>query len=219
MARFQGKDLLCVRGEHMVFSGLDFTLVSGGALVLVGPNGSGKSSLLRMMAGLLKPYAGQMTWEGENALDDLDEHGARLHYVGHHDALKSVLSAAENILFWADMRGGGRGDKAGLERALDTFDIKHLYDVPAQFLSAGQKRRVNLARIIAAPAPLWLLDEPATALDKATIKRLENAVQAHRDQGGMAVLSTHSDLKVPEAEVLDLSAFAAENALYEAFMV
>jgi len=214
-AKFHGEGLVCVRGERMVFRGLDFQVEPGGALILIGPNGAGKSSLLRLMAGLLKPYDGKLLWDGEDALDDMDEHGAKLHYVGHHDAVKPVLTANENIRFWAELRGVGA---EGVERALDALDIKHLYDMPGQFLSAGQKRRVNLARIIAAPAPLWLLDEPTTALDKATIKRLEQAIQAHRDAGGMVVLSTHSDVVMPGAKVLDLSQFAATVSFDEAEM-
>ena len=215
-AKFHGQGLVCVRGERMVFQDLDFTVEPGGALILIGPNGAGKSSLLRLMAGLLKPYAGRMMWDGDDALDDIDEHGAKLHYVGHHDAVKPVLTANENIRFWAELRGA---DAGGIERALDTLDIKHLYDVPGRFLSAGQKRRVNLARILAAPAPLWLLDEPTTALDKATIKRLEHAIQAHRDQGGMVVLSTHADVVMPGAKILDVAEFAAKASFDEAMMV
>ena len=195
-------------------------MASGDALVLIGPNGAGKSSLLRMMAGLLQPAAGVMTWkqdtDSEDVHEDMDLHGARLHYVGHHDAVKPVLSAAENIGFWAHLRGQG---EEAIQDALDTFDIKHLYDVPGRFLSAGQKRRVNLARIIAAPAPLWLLDEPTTALDKATIKRLEGAIQAHRDAGGMVVLSTHADIDTPGATVLNLADFAVSEPLDEHVMV
>jgi len=216
MTRFHGEKLVCVRGEHMVFRSLDFELNSGDALILIGPNGAGKSSLLRMMAGLLKPYDGKLLWDGEDALDDFDGHGANLHYVGHHDAVKSVLSVSENIKFWATLRGGGED---GIAEALATLDIKHLYDTPGQFLSAGQKRRVNLARIIAAPAPLWLLDEPTTALDKATIKRLEAAIQKHRDGGGMVVLSTHADVDTPGAKVLDISQFSARVSMDETVMV
>jgi len=216
MSQLHGQDLICVRGERTVFRALDFTLEAGGALILIGPNGAGKSSLLRMMAGLLKPYAGRLIWNDEDALDDMDEHGARLHYVGHHDAVKPVLSAAENIRFWAELRGGGDD---GIAQALATLDIRHLYDVPGRFLSAGQKRRVNLARIIAAPAPLWLLDEPTTALDKATIKRLEGAIGAHRDGGGMVVLSTHADVDTPGAKTLDLAKFACSDPLDEEMMV
>ncbi|OEJ69687.1 heme ABC exporter ATP-binding protein CcmA [Magnetovibrio blakemorei] len=213
---FNGDNLVCVRSERTVFRGLTFTVPAGGALTLVGPNGSGKSSLLRMMAGLLQPASGSMTWDGEDALNDMDVHGARLHYVGHHDAVKPVLTAAENIGFWARLRGGGDDTIQG---ALDVFDIKHLYDVPGRFLSAGQKRRVNLARIIAAPAPLWLLDEPTTALDKATIKRLEAAIQRHRDGGGMVVLSTHADVDTPGSQTLNLANFACSAPLDEHVMV
>ncbi|MBF0247235.1 MAG: heme ABC exporter ATP-binding protein CcmA [Alphaproteobacteria bacterium] len=216
MTLFQGEDLMCVRGERTVFRGLGFQLDAGGALVLIGPNGSGKSSLLRLMAGLLRPAEGRMTWDGEDALDEFDEHGARLHYVGHHDAVKPVLSVAENIAFWAGVRGRGED---GVRDGLATFDIAHLYDVPGRFLSAGQKRRVNLARIIAAPAPLWLLDEPTTALDKATIKRLENAIADHRSGGGMVVLSTHADIDMPGANVLNLADFACRAPLDEHVMV
>lgn len=219
-ARFKGKNLICVRSDRTVFASLNFELSAGGALILIGPNGSGKSSLLRMMAGLLQPFAGNMTWteggEAENVHEDMDLHGVRLHYVGHHDAVKPVLSAAENIGFWAHLRGQGED---AVRESLDVFDIKHLYDVPGRFLSAGQKRRVNLARIIAAPAPLWLLDEPTTALDKATIKRLEDAMQRHRDAGGMVVLSTHSDVNTPGAVTLDLADFAYQAPLDEFEMV
>ncbi|MEG3619318.1 heme ABC exporter ATP-binding protein CcmA [Magnetovibrio sp. PR-2] len=219
--QFWGEKLTCVRSERVVFHGLNFELSPGGALILIGPNGCGKSSLLRMMAGLLRPAGGNMLWanegaEPEEALDDIDEHGGRLHYVGHHDAVKPVLTAAENIEFWAHVRGGGEDT---VMDALDVFDIKHLYDVPGRFMSAGQKRRVNLARIIAAPAPLWLLDEPTTALDKATIKRLEDAVQRHRDGGGMVVLSTHADVNTPGSTTLDVSDFAYKASFDENVMV
>lgn len=218
MTRFHGESLVCVRGERTVFQGLNFTLEPGGALILIGPNGSGKSSLLRLMAGLLKPYDGRLLWDDQDALDDIDEHGAKLHYVGHHDAVKPVLTANENIRFWAELRGVDKDgvNGGGVERALAALDIQHLYDVPGRFLSAGQKRRVNLARILAAPAPLWLLDEPTTALDKATIKRLEQAIQVHRDTGGMVVLSTHADVNMPGAKVLDVAQFAARAAYAEA---
>ncbi|MCK4938910.1 MAG: ATP-binding cassette domain-containing protein, partial [Rhodospirillaceae bacterium] len=134
---FQGKDITCIRGERLVFTGLDFSVGSGGALVLIGPNGSGKSSLLRMMAGLLRPASGKMEWNGENALDDFDEHASNLHYVGHHDAVKPVLSVLENVRFWAGVRGGEVSDK-NILTALDAFAAKHLADIPGRFLSAGQ---------------------------------------------------------------------------------
>lgn len=199
MNRFSGHDLTCIRGERTVFKGLGFSLSSGEALVLTGANGSGKSSLLRLMAGLLRPAAGAVRWDDADALADPDLHHARLHYVGHLDAVKPVLTAAENVSFWAAMRGGSDvGD------ALDAFGIRHLMDVPGRFLSAGQKRRVALARVLAAPAPLWLLDEPATALDKAATGLLRDAIARHRAGGGMVVVSTHADLGLDGATGLDL---------------
>ncbi len=207
---FQGKDITCIRGERLVFTGLDFSVGSGGALVLIGPNGSGKSSLLRMMAGLLRPASGKMEWNGENALDDFDEHASNLHYVGHHDAVKPVLSVLENVRFWAGVRGGEVSDK-NILTALDAFAAKHLADIPGRFLSAGQKRRVNLARIIAAPAPLWLLDEPTTALDRASISLLDKAIKHHREGGGIVVLSTHADIDLEAATVLDISDYSLKK--------
>jgi heme exporter protein A len=208
MAVFSGHSLACVRSERVVFTRLDFSLQAGGALLLVGPNGSGKSSLLRVMAGLLKPAAGHLAWDGADVADDKDAHGARLHYVGHHDAVKPVLSVAENVRFWAELWADTPGDVATrVAGALDAFAIGHLAEVPGRFLSAGQKRRVNLARIIAAPAPLWLLDEPTTALDKATIAELENLIAAHRSAGGMVVASTHTDIGLDGAATLSMTDF------------
>jgi len=204
MTAFDGKDLTCVRGGRIVFRGLDFSIESGGALVLIGPNGSGKSSLLRLMAGLLKPAEGVVSWDGEGIGEDPEAHGGRLHYVGHLDAVKPVLSVAENVAFWARLRNGGAPTGGSVSIALDTLAIGHLAEVPGRFLSAGQKRRVNLARIIAAPAPLWLLDEPTTALDKATIRALEDGIARHRGGGGMVVVSTHTDMDLGDFRVLDL---------------
>lgn len=209
MATFTGQDLLCIRGERLVFSNLNFSLQSGGALVLIGHNGAGKSSLLRMMAGLLSPKAGEMRWQGEPILDDMDEHRERLHYVGHHDAVKPVLTVEENLMFWAGLRSDEAHARPNFIEALEVFSIAHLIDVPGRFLSAGQKRRVSLARIIASKSPVWLLDEPTTALDKASIKKLENVMEKHRSTGGMVVLSTHANVNITDPEVLDVGDFVA----------
>lgn len=208
MSVFCGQNLICVRGERTVFTGLDFSLDAGGALVLIGPNGSGKSSLLRLMTGLLPAASGTVTWENTGIDEDPEAHGGRLHYVGHYDAVKPVLSVTENVAFWASLRGG----QADVTAALDVFGIAHLADVPGRFLSAGQKRRVNLARIVAAPGPLWLLDEPTTALDKETIAALEATIATHRAGGGMVVISTHSEMHLGDFEVLDLADFAIRQA-------
>ncbi|MCP5366211.1 MAG: heme ABC exporter ATP-binding protein CcmA [Hyphomicrobiales bacterium] len=207
MTIFAGEGLVCIRGERTVFAGLDFALGPGGALVLVGPNGSGKSSLLRLMAGLLRPAAGALTWGGAAVAEDPEGHNGRLHYVGHLDAVKPVLSVTENLLFWARLRGQGAAAPDRVAAALATLGIGHLADLPGRFLSAGQKRRVNLARILAAPADLWLLDEPTTALDRASIAVLEGAIAAHRAGGGRVVVSTHADIALDGAAALDLADF------------
>jgi len=212
MSDFSGTELICVRSERTVFSNLDFKIEDGGALVLIGPNGSGKSSLLRLMAGLLKPYHGALSWNGEETREDPESHGGRLHYVGHHDAVKPVLSVAENISFWASLRNGGTHTGGAVQSALEAFGIAHLANVPGRFLSAGQKRRVNLARIIASPAPLWLLDEPTTALDKETIAALEGLIAKHREGGGMVVISTHSDMQLDDYTLLNLADYRAGRA-------
>ena len=213
MPEFTGRTLTCIRGERLVFSQLDFTIGDGGALLLVGPNGSGKSSLLRIMAGLLRAAAGTIAWDGAAIGEDRDAHNVRLHYVGHQDAVKPVLTVAENVGFWAGLGGGpGSSSADGVEAALDTFGIGHLAGVPGRFLSAGQRRRVNLARLVASPAALWLLDEPTTALDRATIGRLEEAIGRHREAGGMVSVCTHVDLAIDGAEFLDLDRFSGHGA-------
>lgn len=208
--RFVGQGLTCIRGERLVFAGLDFAVESGGALVLIGANGSGKSSLLRLMAGLLRPALGDLTWNGEAIAADRESHGGRLHYLGHLDAVKPVLDVRENVAFWAGLRPGG--GPAATADALAAFGIGHLAEVPGRFLSAGQRRRVGLARLLAAPAPLWLLDEPTTALDRAAVADLEAAIAAHRQGGGMVVVATHTEIALADAETLDLSAFTAGAA-------
>lgn len=207
MSVFSGHDLICVRGERLVFKNLSYSVQSGGALVLIGPNGTGKSSLLRMMASLLRPYHGHLAWDGQPVKEDPEAHRARTHYVGHHDAIKPVLTVEENLAFWAGLRTDNPDTRKTFEDALRIFDIAHLIDVPGRFLSAGQKRRVNLARVVAAPAPVWLLDEPTTALDKASIKALERLMDDHRKSGGMVILSTHQDVELDQPDVLDLAEF------------
>lgn len=203
---FIGENLLCIRGERLVFEHLNFSVSGGGAMVLSGPNGSGKSSLLRMMAGLLPPVAGTLSRDGVSVADDPEGHRTSLHYVGHLDAVKSVLTVAENVSFWAGLRGDGTKATA----ALKTFGLVALAATPARLLSAGQRRRLNLARIAASDAPLWLLDEPAVGLDRSSVAILVDLIAGHRARGGIVILSTHTDLDVSEAQTLELDAFAAE---------
>lgn len=204
------RDLACLRGARLVFAGLDFTLAAGGALVLVGHNGSGKSSLLRLLAGLSRPLTGALLWQGVPVADDPDAHRARLRYAGHLDAVKPALTALENLLVWAGL-DGLPDPKGRALAALASVELSHVTDLPGRYLSAGQKKRVNLARLALAPAavaPLWLLDEPATALDRDSVARMAASIQVHRAAGGLVVLSTHSPIDLPGAVHLDLSRFA-----------
>ena len=209
MTDFVGRQLLCARGGRTVFADLDFRIAAGGALVLAGPNGSGKSSLLRLMAGLARPAAGVLAWGGNDVAEDPATHRARVHYVGHLDAVKPALTVAENLGFWAALCGGSDGAEARTRAALDAFGIAQLGDVPGRYLSAGQRRRLNLARILAASAPLWLLDEPKTALDTDAAERVDAAIASHRAEGGMVVMSMHGGSLPEGAVVLDLAAFPA----------
>lgn len=205
-ARFSGHNLACLRGERMVFARMDLDLKAGEALLLLGPNGSGKSSLLRLLAGLLKPAAGVLSWNDAAVQDDREAHAGRIHYVGHHDAIKPVLTVWENLRFWARLHNPASGDSLA-RQALERFDMLRLAEVPGKLLSAGQKRRLNLSRLLAAPAPLWLLDEPTVALDRASVKRLEAIIAEHRAQGGMVVLSTHADIDLPGTREMHLDHF------------
>lgn len=194
-------DLACVRGGRLVFEDLGFTLRPGDALVLRGPNGSGKSTLLRLLAGFLRPTAGWLSWDGVPFAAVAPEHRARLHFVGHADPVKPLLTVAENVRFAAALGGGPAAVAAGLAG----FALDDLAATPARFLSAGQKRRTTLARLLANPRPLWLLDEPGVGLDRANRTRLEAAIAAHRAEGGLCVLATHGDVAVRDAYILDFT--------------
>jgi heme exporter protein A len=202
MTTFSGHDLTCIRGERLVFSGLSFAVDAGTALFLTGPNGSGKSSLLRLMAGLLQLAEGDIAWDGQPVANDRDAHRARLRYLGHDDAIKPALSVADDLTFWARWHGA-----AGSEAALDAarrFALDGLWRTPCRFLSSGQRRRLALARLAAAPASLWLLDEPAVGLDSASVAALEAVLADHCAGGGRAVVATHQELSVPRAVELRL---------------
>jgi len=201
---FAGHDVACRRGERLVFTALSFRVAAGGALLLRGPNGSGKSSLLRCMAGLLAPIAGTQTWDDRPLALDLDAHRGRLRYLGHQDAVKPALTVLENLLLWQQLQGVRDAD--ALRQALAGLGLERLAELPARLLSAGQRRRVALARLLAAPAPLWLLDEPTTALDDEGVGRFARMVGHHRAGGGLVVLSSHGDPGV-QGEILALADF------------
>lgn len=196
MLRLSATGLGCIRGFRNVFNDLNLQLSSGEALALTGPNGAGKSSLLRLLAGLLRPSEGQISLGG-----DADERpiAERAHYLGHLDAFKPALTVTENIEFWIHYFGGNRAAAAPLAAVgLESLDL-----LPAAYLSAGQRRRLSLARLIAIPRPLWLLDEPASALDSAGQDMLAGLMRGHLAGGGMIVAATHGPLGV-EAKELQL---------------
>jgi heme exporter protein A len=189
MLRLSATGLGCVRGFRNVFNDLNLELSSGDAMALTGPNGAGKSSLLRLLAGLLRPSAGRVVLEGDTDEGAVAE---RAHYLGHLDAFKTALTVGENIGFWIHYLGGEH-DAAPALAAVGLESLEHL---PAAYLSAGQRRRLSLARLIAVSRPLWLLDEPASALDSAGQEMLAGLMRAHLARGGMIVAATHGPLGV-----------------------
>jgi heme exporter protein A len=192
----RAESIACVRGERAIFAGVSFRLDPGGALLVQGPNGSGKSSLLRLVAGLTPLAAGHLSWDGQPVRENPEAHRARVNYVGHLDALKPALSARENLFFWARFKGL---DAAAADQAAAV-----LAEYPARLLSAGQKRRLNLARLLLAPTALWLLDEPATGLDSAALAILAGIMSDHRAAGGAVMAATHGDIGVGNAASLML---------------
>ena len=189
-AGLEARDISAIRGERLVLRGLSFIVPPGGALLLLGANGSGKSTLLRVLAGLKRPDAGSVLWMGETE--------APVAYLGHQDAVKPGLTALENLRFAAQT---GRGTMLD---ALAALDLLALADLPARLLSAGQKRRLALARLVLSPAPVWLLDEPTLGLDAAAVERLGRLLAAHRAGGGVVVTATHLPLPLPDAAELRL---------------
>ncbi|NKB19858.1 MAG: heme ABC exporter ATP-binding protein CcmA [Alphaproteobacteria bacterium] len=206
--RFFGENLSCVRGERLVFSGLDFAVEPGTALVLTGSNGSGKTSLLRVMAGLTRPTEGQLAWDDGPISDDPENHHRRLHFVGHLDALKPVLSVHENLDIWARLQGG---IEKKIASALKKLMLEGFENIPGRYLSAGQRRRLSLARLAASDAPLWLLDEPTIALDAPSVAAVRSLIAEHRTNGGMAVIATNVDLGIADTTTLNLLDFTASN--------
>jgi heme exporter protein A len=200
--RLSGVNIAIERGGRSILTGLSFEARAGAALIVLGPNGAGKSSLLRAIAGLLPLAAGAIRLEG--GADEASV-GEQAHYLGHADALKATLTAAENLAFWAGALGG-RSCAEAWRSALDRLGLAHVAGFPARALSAGQRRRVALARLLVAERPIWLLDEPTAALDAAARGLFAAVMRAHLADGGLIVAATHAPLDLEGAETLSLGA-------------
>lgn len=196
LMRLSGRDLRCVRGGREVFSGLDFEASAGEALAVTGANGAGKTSLLRLIAGLLTASGGSIDLAGGDPELTLAE---QAHYLGHRDALKPSLSVLENLSFWAGFLGPNATPTAP---ALATVGLDHAAHLPAAYLSAGQRRRLSMARLVAVPRPLWLLDEPTSALDSAGQSLFAGLMTDHLRQGGLIAAATHGPLGIAARELL-----------------
>ena len=193
--RLSGRQIDCIRGGRRVFSGLDFESAAGEALAVVGRNGSGKTSLLRLLAGLLQPAGGAVELSGGDAELTL---GEQAHYLGHRDALKPALSVMENLSFWRDFLGGESGDAAA---SIARVGLGHAAHLPAGFLSAGQRRRLSIARLLSVKRPIWLLDEPTTALDVAGQAVFAGLMREHLAGGGLIIAATHAPLGIEAREL------------------
>jgi heme exporter protein A len=200
--RLTASALTCVRGGRRVFQDLTFAVAGGTALVVSGPNGVGKSSLLRLVAGLVQPAAGRLALDGGNAELTI---GEQAHYLGHQDALKPALSVRENLAFWTQFLGA---PVHKVDAALETVGLAALAKLPALYLSAGQRRRLSLARLLAVPRPIWLLDEPTSALDAAAQALLDDLMRDHLAGGGLMLAATHAPLNLERSEALRLGSAA-----------
>jgi len=204
--RLSAFDLACRRGGRDVFGGVNFAVASGEALTVSGRNGAGKSSLLRMVAGLLRAAAGRIVLDGGDPELSV---GEQAHYLGHQDALKPSLTVAENLRFWSDFLGGSDAST----EALAPVGLAMLADLPAAYLSAGQRRRLSIARLLAVKRPIWLLDEPTSTLDAAAQVRLADLMRTHLAGGGLILAATHGALGLDGVRELRLdSAPSASGA-------
>lgn len=193
--------LTCERGGRTLFADLCFAVPPGGALLLTGPNGSGKTSLMRVLSGLLPARAGRVLWQGADIAENPSPWRRALAWLGHDNAIKAQLSVSENLAFWAHLGAPGRG----VADALEEVGIGHLADLPASMLSAGQRRRLALARLALTRGGCWLMDEPTVTLDAASLARLSAMIARHRADGGLAVIASHDALDLPGAQALDLA--------------
>ena len=196
--QLKAENLACSRGGREVFADLNFSLSGGEALVVTGRNGAGKSSLLRMIAGLVHIAGGRLALDGGEPDASI---GEQSHYVGHQDSVKPSLTVGENLKFWARYLGA---IESTIDSALQAVDLAPLADLPAAYLSAGQRRRLSIARLVAVPRPLWLLDEPTSALDVPSQNRLADLMRSHLAGGGMIVAAAHGPIGLERARELKI---------------
>lgn len=198
------ENLVVDRGARTILDRVSFTVRAGEALVLTGQNGAGKTTLIRTLAGFLQPTSGMVRLEGGAEDHELAE---ECHYVGHQSGIRASLTVAENLNFWAGYLGllDGCDRDMAVEHALEKFGLLRLADIQAGYLSAGQKRRLGLARLLVAKRAVWLLDEPTVSLDAASTEILSGIVSEHVAQGGIAVAATHVPLAIASARELRLA--------------
>ncbi|MCK5889454.1 MAG: cytochrome c biogenesis heme-transporting ATPase CcmA [Methylococcales bacterium] len=193
------KNLFCERDERTLFDSLSFSLNQGEVLQIEGQNGSGKTTLLRILSGLTEAFEGDIFWQGNNIEDDRDNFYSSLLYVGHLAGVKGILTAEENLSWMAKLNPSL--DRLSITEALEKIGLSGYEDVPCQTLSAGQQRRVGLARLYLSNAPLWIMDEPFTALDKKGVTEKESLIAQHVQEGGSVILTTHHTLQIPNKDI------------------
>ncbi|AHM44452.1 cytochrome C biogenesis protein CcmA [Escherichia coli] len=196
----EARELLCERDERTLFSGLSFTLNAGEWVQITGSNGAGKTTLLRLLTGLSRPDAGDVLWQGQPLHQVRDSYHQNLLWIGHQPGIKTRLTALENLHFYHR-----DGDTAQCLEALAQAGLAGFEDIPVNQLSAGQQRRVALARLWLTRATLWILDEPFTAIDVNGVDRLTQRMAQHTEQGGIVILTTHQQLNVAESKIRRIS--------------
>ena len=199
----EAREITCVRGERELFSGLSLQVLPGQCLHIRGENGVGKTSLLRLLTGLTFPESGEVLWSGDSIKKEASDYHSQLLFLGHRDALKEDLSALENLRMYAAIDGVALSEQDAFN-SLWRFGLKGREDLPVNCLSAGQKKRVLMARMLTRRAQVWILDEPFNALDTHAVVELQGLIAEHLGNGGLTVLTSHQPLAIPGLRVLDL---------------
>lgn len=190
--KLEARKLSCIRDERTLFNDLNFTLNSGQVLLIEGRNGAGKTSLLRILTGFRKPDTGDLFWNDE-LIDDTQEFYQDTAYIGHNNGLKDTLTAQENLRYAQALAIS----TLSIDEAMEQVGLDGYQETVVRFMSAGQKRRLALARLLCTHKPLWILDEPFTSLDRASIKLFEKFIETHANQGGLVIMTSHHDTSIP----------------------